>query len=162
MSSVNEIAEKLKRAEEISKFLRQQSEFWMDQVDLIQKSNARQMAAAPGGVPGPLTGFGYLEQVAATWLQSPLLVPGGQFDDTGVASASTPSGAEQPRAQDQAVDASSGPSGAAAEAEVRQPTASASTSTTGLNPQMAELRRAQTEKWERARTASNASGTSPS
>lgn len=179
ISSVSEINETLKRAEEISKFLRQQSEFWMEQVRIIQQSNTQEMVGAPGW-PGFLHGYADHQNVAASWLQSPLLSPGGQFSFPGVASAGpsrapdqhgTPGSAEQPRTQDQAVSANScqpdaaegscGSGGVAAQAQVRQPAVTESTSTTDLDSQMAQLRRAQTEKWERSRTAGSSSSGAP-
>lgn len=47
---MNEVLEALKRAEEVSKFLREQTDFWMEQVRQIQKttqSGEAQQSAAP-------------------------------------------------------------------------------------------------------------------
>ena len=39
---VNDIVESLRRAEEVAKFLRQQTDFWMQQVTMIQENHMKQ------------------------------------------------------------------------------------------------------------------------
>lgn len=159
LTPVSEITEALKRAEELSKFLRQQSDFWMEQVRLIERNHLQQTSGAQGAPGWP--SFGDPSSFAAPWLQFPLLGPGGQPGGFGVAAGS----AEQALCTEAAVGDDAGPcatssgsgSGApaAADAEARQqPVLSeSSTSTSDLQTQMAQLRRAQQEQWERKRTA---------
>jgi len=147
---VHEIMDSLKRAEEIAKFLRQQTDFWMEQVRQIEQSHA---PTVPVGTPAS----GNIPGVPMQW---PLMTGGGGSATTGpsaesasAGSSSAPHVAAQASAPNtQAPDLESGETAATSSTpeEVTRTTSGAD-----INDQMAMLRRAQQEQWERKRSSSS-------
>jgi len=158
-----EIMDSLKRAEEVAKFLRQQTEFWMDQVRLIEQNHSQ--SASSGGLtaappqwsvlsaPGVPQSIGAALAGVAGAAGLATAPPGfaESFDDSSPASPSS-FGLRQRRSNacegDRDVAADEG--GATADADN-------GSSSTNVCDQMAELRRKQKEQWERKRTASSTS-----
>lgn len=132
---VNEILDALKRAEEMATFLRQQTQFWKDQVESIRE-NAPQLHAFAGGAAG--LSSGHFAALAAG--------PGrvGGMSNVGTSNSS----AAPATVPESAVG---GPSPATQESiSEAQPSVSPQNS----SDQMAELRRLQKEQWERRRSSS--------
>jgi len=131
-TQVQDIMASLKRAEEISTFLRQQTDFWMEQVRQIEQAHSHQPVTSGTAAIDPSS---FLSSVAGI-----PLVAGASAAGTAVAaSSSTTVAAIQPSSE---------------------PEAGISSTTTGGNngsakDPMAELRRVQKEQWERKRTSSN-------
>jgi len=128
--AVHEIMDALKRAEEIAKFLGQQTDFWMDQVRQIEKVHTQQpMSSSPGA-----DSCGLASQ-SQHW----------SFLSTNSAAASATGAA----AVAEAVAAAT-PGSSSTAAEVPSDAASSSAD---LQGQMAKLRRTRQEQWERKRSS---------
>lgn len=124
----------LKRAEEIAKFLRQQTDFWMDQVRQIEQAHSHQPVTSGTAAIDPSS---FLSSVAGIPLAA-----GASAAVAAVAASSNATAATQPSPMEP-------------EASTSSPMAGGSNGS--ANDPMAELRRVQKEQWERKRTASNIS-----
>jgi len=123
----------LKRAEEIAKFLRQQTDFWMDQVRQIEQAHNHQPAtfgAAPFDPSSFLSSVAGIPQVAGN---------AGASAVAAVAASSNAAAATQP----------------SSETQVSTSNTTAGGSNGAAKDPMAELRRVQKEQWERKRTSSS-------
>eukprot|EP00928_Gymnodinium_smaydae_P014102 TRINITY_DN15109_c0_g1_i2.p1 TRINITY_DN15109_c0_g1~~TRINITY_DN15109_c0_g1_i2.p1 ORF type:complete len:663 (+),score=131.39 TRINITY_DN15109_c0_g1_i2:220-2208(+) len=121
---LEEMLSALKRAEDVSKFLREQTDFWMAQVRQIQKDHNGTVATGAVSAPGLAAG---LAQGMATTVATPV-------------------------AQAPAAEAPQTPNAA-----TMTPLASGDASPSSARDQMAELRRAQQEAWERRRSSGSLS-----
>jgi E3 ubiquitin-protein ligase synoviolin len=162
---VHDILESLRRAEETSKFLRQQSEFWMQQVQMIQKSHTPQtQAQAPPDASSflaaqysSLLGMGASSISAAASVSptpaSPAPISPATVQEATAQEAPTYSAPATVPAS--TMESSPGAAGASSPTAVPSIERSMSEMSTGsVQDQMAELRRAQKEAWERKRTLS--------
>jgi len=185
LPSVNEIVESLTQAEEISKFLREQTEFWMAQVRLIQQDHAQGVSVFSGKGAGM--------SVVPPHLSSQVLLLGSAGATSSSSSAAAPAPASVVATEAAVPGATQGLAAPEVPADAHGPTASAGSSattastpsTTGVAPTvlqsmneeqdeeqdeagdsdsgapdaMAELRKAQQERWKRSGSSlSNTSG----
>lgn len=132
---VNEILDALKRAEEVASFLRQQTQFWKEQVESIRE-NSSQLHSFAGGAAGLASG--HFAALAAG--------PGrvGGMSNVGTSSSSA-APATVPESN------VGGPPPATQESKSE---AQPSVSPQNSGDQLAELRRQQKEQWERRRSSS--------
>jgi len=120
----------LKRAEEIAKFLRQQTEFWMEQVRQIEQAHSHQPMTTGTAAIDPSS---FLSSVAGI-----PLVTGASAVVAAVAASSGAAAATPPSSEPEAGTSST----------------TADCCNGSAKDPMAELRRVQKEQWERKRTSS--------
>jgi len=138
---VQEVMNSLNRAEEIAKFLRQQTEFWMDQVRHIEQTHTQSASStfsadncglAPSSHWSFLSASGAPPTAGAVGAVGPSVAPFGPSGTSGTSNTAS-------HTHEEMAVGSSSPS--AGSSDVRD--------------QMAELRRVQQEQWERKRSMSN-------
>lgn len=166
---VNDILEALKKAEDIAKFLREQTDFWMDQVRQIEQQQIGSAAGSTVGIPGlpsttPLWPF--LSVPAAAAMSSAVRAeaasaPSGSAPSGSAPSGSAPSSGAAGTAPAASASREEGPGVACGAGEGSPPPLSdegdrgqAGDGSGELCDQIAELRRAQQELWERRRSNS--------
>lgn len=132
---VNEIVESIQRAEEVAKFLRQQTEFWMSQVRQIEQMQTQSQSQSTG----TNFGSGGIGANPADWTH--LLAAAGCAPPSSGSTVPASSGAAAP---------SSPTSGGPARESSHE-----AGSPSGAGDQMSELRRAQQAQWERRRSTSS-------
>lgn len=153
---VQEIVESLKHAEEIAKFLRQQTDFWMEQVRQIERHHSQ-----PGGPVGFSTDIAAYLQSQSSGLLSAASQPAAAAAPAAAASSAAAAAASAPASSGSvaspSISTDLGAFGSSA-ATAQEPAAENPPCSPGggdLRDQMAELRRAQKEQWERRRSNSS-------
>jgi len=140
----------LKRAEEIAKFLRQQTDFWMDQVRQIEQAHSHQPVTTGAAAIDPGS---FLSSVAGIPIAAGGIDPGSFLSSlAGISLAAGASAAIAAVAASSSTAGATQPSSMGPETGTSNPTAGGSGS---ANDPMAELRRVQKEQWERKRTSSS-------
>jgi len=137
-AQVQDIMDSLKRAEEIAKFLRQQTDFWMEQVRQIEQTHSHQPATSGIAAIDPSS---FLSSVVGV-----PLVAGASAAVATVAASSSTAAAFQPSSPEPEAGTSS-PAAGGSNGSANDPSSA--------NDPMAELRRVQKAQWERKRTSNS-------